>query len=86
MSSRAMFAVYVTVIVAGLVLYTIVGLTHGAAMRRLWRENSLTIVFFGLFVGALAGQALAGWHGVRGTRQAARRATRSNSLVLVMEG
>ncbi len=31
-------------------------------MRRLWRENSLAIVFLGLFVGALAGQAWAGWH------------------------
>jgi hypothetical protein len=30
-------------------------------MRRLWRENSLSIVFFALFLAALAGQALAGW-------------------------
>jgi hypothetical protein len=29
MTSRIMFAVYVAVIAAGLVLYTIVGLTHG---------------------------------------------------------
>jgi len=29
MSSRIMFAVYVAVIVGGLVLFTIVGLTHG---------------------------------------------------------
>src|SRR5688572_14236696 len=31
-------------------------------MRRLWRENSLSIVFLTLFLGALAGQAFAGWH------------------------
>ena len=31
-------------------------------MRRLWRENSLAIVFLALFVAALAGQAWAGWH------------------------
>jgi hypothetical protein len=31
-------------------------------MRRLWRENSLSIVFLALFMGALAGQAFAGWH------------------------
>jgi len=31
-------------------------------MRRFWRENSLSIVFLTLFVGALAGQAFAGWH------------------------
>jgi len=29
MSTRIMFAVYVAVIAGGLVLYTIVGLTHG---------------------------------------------------------
>jgi hypothetical protein len=29
MTSRAMFAIYVAVIAAGLVVYTIVGLTHG---------------------------------------------------------
>jgi hypothetical protein len=29
MSSRVMFAFYVAVIATGLVLYTIVGLTHG---------------------------------------------------------
>ena len=29
MSSRIMFAVYVAVIAGGLVLFTIVGLTHG---------------------------------------------------------
>jgi hypothetical protein len=29
MTARAMFAIYVAVIAAGLVLYTIVGLTHG---------------------------------------------------------
>ena len=29
MTSRIMFAVYVAVIAAGLVLYTVVGLTHG---------------------------------------------------------
>jgi hypothetical protein len=29
MSSRVMFAIYVAVIAGGLVLYTIVGLTHG---------------------------------------------------------
>ena len=29
MSSRAMFVIYVALITAGLVLYTIVGLTHG---------------------------------------------------------
>jgi hypothetical protein len=31
-------------------------------MRRFWRENSLSIVFLTLFLGALAGQAFAGWH------------------------
>jgi hypothetical protein len=31
-------------------------------MRRLWRENSLSLVFLALFLGALAGQAYAGWH------------------------
>jgi Domain of unknown function (DUF6766) len=31
-------------------------------MRRLWRENSLSIVFLALFLAALAGQAYAGWH------------------------
>ena len=31
-------------------------------MRRFWRENSLSIVFLVLFLGALAGQAFAGWH------------------------
>jgi hypothetical protein len=31
-------------------------------MRRLWRENSLSIVFLALFAGAVAGQAIAGWH------------------------
>jgi hypothetical protein len=31
-------------------------------MRRLWRENSLSIVFLGLFLAALSGQAWAGWH------------------------
>ena len=31
-------------------------------MRRVWRENSLSIVFLVLFLGALAGQAFAGWH------------------------
>ena len=31
-------------------------------MRRLWRENSLSLVFLGLFLAALAGQAFAGWH------------------------
>ncbi|MDQ3675253.1 MAG: hypothetical protein M3401_00390 [Actinomycetota bacterium] len=31
-------------------------------MRRLWRENSLSIVFLGLFALALVGQAYAGWH------------------------
>ena len=30
-------------------------------MRRFWHENSLTIVFLVLFLGALGGQALAGW-------------------------
>ena len=30
-------------------------------MRRLWRENSLSLVFLLFFVLALAGQALAGW-------------------------
>jgi len=29
MTSRVMFALYVALIAAGLVLYTIVGLTHG---------------------------------------------------------
>ena len=29
MTSRVMFAIYVAVIAGGLVLYTIVGLTHG---------------------------------------------------------
>lgn len=29
MSSRIMFAIYSAIIAAGLVLYTIVGLTHG---------------------------------------------------------
>jgi hypothetical protein len=29
MTSRAMFAIYVALIAAGLVVYTIVGLTHG---------------------------------------------------------
>ena len=29
MSSRIMFAIYSVIIAAGLVLYTIVGLTHG---------------------------------------------------------
>jgi hypothetical protein len=31
-------------------------------MRRLWRENSLSLVFLLFFVLAVAGQALAGWH------------------------
>jgi hypothetical protein len=31
-------------------------------MRRFCRENSLSIVFLALFIGALAGQAYAGWH------------------------
>jgi len=31
-------------------------------MRRLWRENSLSIVFLGLFLVALCGQAYAGWY------------------------
>ena len=31
-------------------------------MRRLWRENSLSIVFLALFAAALVGQAFAGWH------------------------
>ncbi|HUR84749.1 MAG TPA: DUF6766 family protein [Solirubrobacteraceae bacterium] len=31
-------------------------------MRRFRRENSLSIVFLGLFLAALAGQAFAGWH------------------------
>ncbi|MEA2144156.1 MAG: hypothetical protein QOI64_2586 [Solirubrobacteraceae bacterium] len=31
-------------------------------MRRFWRENSLSIVFLTLFLGALAGQAFAGWN------------------------
>lgn len=31
-------------------------------MRRFWRDNSLSLVFLGLFVAALVGQALAGWH------------------------
>jgi hypothetical protein len=31
-------------------------------MRRLWRENSLSLVFLALFLAALAGQAYAGWH------------------------
>ena len=30
-------------------------------MRRFWRENSLTLVFGLLFLGALVGQAFAGW-------------------------
>ena len=31
-------------------------------MRRLWRENSLSIVFLAFFLAALVGQAIAGWH------------------------
>src|SRR3954451_5158789 len=31
-------------------------------MRRLWRDNSLSIVFLAFFVLAVAGQAFAGWH------------------------
>jgi hypothetical protein len=31
-------------------------------MRRFWRENSLSIVFLGFFLAAIAGQAVAGWH------------------------
>ena len=31
-------------------------------MRRLWRENSLSLVFLAFFALALAGQAFAGWH------------------------
>ena len=31
-------------------------------MRRLVREQSLSLVFLGLFLAALAGQAIAGWH------------------------
>ena len=31
-------------------------------MRTLWRDNSLSFVFFGFFVAALVGQAFAGWH------------------------
>ncbi|HEX8156995.1 MAG TPA: DUF6766 family protein [Solirubrobacteraceae bacterium] len=31
-------------------------------MRKLWRENSLSLVFLALFLAALAGQAFAGWH------------------------
>ena len=31
-------------------------------MRRLWRENSLSLVFLLFFALALVGQAYAGWH------------------------
>ena len=31
-------------------------------MRRLWRDNSLSIVFLTFFLLALAGQSVAGWH------------------------
>jgi hypothetical protein len=31
-------------------------------VHRLWRENSLSLVFGGFFLAALAGQAFAGWH------------------------
>ena len=31
-------------------------------MRRFVREQSLSLVFLGLFLAALAGQAIAGWH------------------------
>jgi hypothetical protein len=31
-------------------------------MRKLWRENSLSLVFLTLFLAALVGQAFAGWH------------------------
>jgi hypothetical protein len=31
-------------------------------MRALWRDNSLSLVFLGFFLAALAGQAAAGWH------------------------
>jgi hypothetical protein len=31
-------------------------------MRRLWRENSLSIMFLAFFLAALVGQAIAGWH------------------------
>jgi hypothetical protein len=31
-------------------------------MRRFLREQSLSLIFFGLFLAALAGQAFAGWH------------------------
>ncbi len=31
-------------------------------MRRLWRENSLSLVFLLFFVLAVTGQAFAGWH------------------------
>lgn len=31
-------------------------------MRRFVREQSLSLVFGGLFLAALAGQAIAGWH------------------------
>lgn len=31
-------------------------------MRKLWRDNSLSLVFFAFFLAALVGQAFAGWH------------------------
>ena len=58
---RAVFVTYLIVIVAGLTYFTILGLTH-QLMRRLLREQSLSLVFGALFLAALAGQAFAGWH------------------------
>ena len=57
---RVMFATYLLLIVAGLdVLHD--RRAHAPLMRRL-REQSLSLVFLGLFLAALAGQAIAGWH------------------------
>src|SRR5690349_3951943 len=33
-----------------------------ASMRRFIRENALSLVLFGLFLGSAVGQALTGWH------------------------
>ena len=56
-----MFVTYLAVIVVGLTLLH----DHrpdAPLMRRFAREQSLSLVFLGLFLAALAGQAFAGWH------------------------
>lgn len=44
-------------------------------MRRVWRDNSLSLVFLGFFLAALAGQAVAGWHEYNNDALAHREAT-----------